>query len=272
MRSTTYSPIPSSDCNDINGLLLNWHNKADKPVLLGESARVFARVNTYIADLPSVGRIGAIGLQDPTKSAYYKLYDSEAKSVTAIKSRLRKTFGEMSLCPYCHIDTVVSLDHYLPRSAFPEFSLSAQNLVPSCFSCNTIYKKQMWQDRQLRLFVHPYYDILPSSQYLYADVRVQENAVKVGFRISFSSMNALQQVISSHFEKLNLISRYIGKATSEEIPKIHRIALQHSTVADKKRELDNFVKGQVMASEINTWQHALYQALSRATRQMALIL
>ena len=61
------------------------------------------------------------------------------------------------VCPYCNLDltTLVNncldenrvnyklrpaLDHYLPQSLFPYFSLSIYNLIPSCTSCNSSLK------------------------------------------------------------------------------------------------------------------------------------
>ena len=39
-------------------------------------------------------------------------------------------------CPYCNVATVDTLDHVLPKKIYPEFSVLAQNLVPSCSRCN----------------------------------------------------------------------------------------------------------------------------------------
>ncbi|HIF9238790.1 TPA: hypothetical protein ACX6RC_001296 [Photobacterium damselae] len=61
------------------------------------------------------------------------------------------------VCPYCNLDVTTlvnncldenrvqykirpALDHYLPQSLFPYFSLSIYNLIPSCTSCNSSLK------------------------------------------------------------------------------------------------------------------------------------
>ena len=38
-------------------------------------------------------------------------------------------------CPLCGIGTVNTLDHYLPKTHFPVFSVTPNNLVPACTWC-----------------------------------------------------------------------------------------------------------------------------------------
>ena len=40
------------------------------------------------------------------------------------------SIAQWDLCPYCSVTMVDSLDHVLPTSSYPEFSVLAQNLVP----------------------------------------------------------------------------------------------------------------------------------------------
>lgn len=48
------------------------------------------------------------------------------------------------LCPYCGEKiTVVEIDHFLPKSKYPLFSIYSQNLVPSCIECNKEKKEEI---------------------------------------------------------------------------------------------------------------------------------
>lgn len=40
-------------------------------------------------------------------------------------------------CPYCGLDSALTLDHCLPKSSYPHLSVSPLNLVPTCWACNT---------------------------------------------------------------------------------------------------------------------------------------
>lgn len=56
---------------------------------------------------------------------------------------------DISVCPYCNKTELTNadswssadLDHFLPQSAYPLFSLSLGNIVPSCKDCNRQHKK-----------------------------------------------------------------------------------------------------------------------------------
>lgn len=55
---------------------------------------------------------------------------------------------DLCTCPYCNIDDAstydesrAELDHFLPKSRYPYFSMSIYNLIPSCHRCNASYKK-----------------------------------------------------------------------------------------------------------------------------------
>ena len=54
-----------------------------------------------------------------------RIYDSILNSV------------EDNICPYCSQRLIKTLDHYLPKSIYPYFSVTPINLVPACRDCNT---------------------------------------------------------------------------------------------------------------------------------------
>jgi hypothetical protein len=52
-----------------------------------------------------------------------------------------KTENQLSVCPYCDIDTISEqrnswVEHFLPKGKFPYISCNPNNLLPSCTSCN----------------------------------------------------------------------------------------------------------------------------------------
>jgi len=61
--------------------------------------------------------------------------------------------GEPRLCAYCDgpfTESRETLDHFLPRHAFPELALSWWNLFPACDRCNSEYKTTRWSCRLVR--------------------------------------------------------------------------------------------------------------------------
>lgn len=68
-------------------------------------------------------------------------------------------------CQYCTLSRHDSIDHYLPQSSFPEYSIYTRNLVLCCTSCNRI-KWRSWLTNGRREFINFYLDQLPAVQYL----------------------------------------------------------------------------------------------------------
>jgi hypothetical protein len=88
------------------------------------------------------------------------LYDTR-KNSRRLK-QIRQTPNLLS-CPMCGSPTTGGLDHYLPRSAYPEFSVMAANLVPACTHCNSGVKGNTYQGIFPERFIHPYFDTFAST-------------------------------------------------------------------------------------------------------------
>lgn len=96
------------------------------------------------------------------------LYNSPPKALSFI-SELRSSIK--GSCPVCGRDALGTLDHYLPKNDFPEFSFLSKNLVPSCDRCNNLkndsYKGTVASERP----IHPYFDALAQNRILSIDIQ-----------------------------------------------------------------------------------------------------
>lgn len=197
---------------------------------------------------------------------YYQLYDSGRKQIKSELTALRKNYlGH--ICPYCGIDTATHIDHHLPRSAFPEFSISLQNLLMACDGCNTTYKGEKWGVGANKPFFHPAFDSLPSVPFLEANCAYGAKAITVNFSIIAGL--PLTALLARHFKNMDLNERYIAKATFEEIPKMRNIILAEPTQARKVTALRKFAKIQIIAHEVTSWQRAYYLAIMPLVKQIA---
>src|SRR5690606_5673121 len=69
-----------------------------------------------------------------------KIYYSRSKIVRDFKGII-KANESLTTCPYCQIDLEQpSIDHFLALDNYPEFAIYADNLIPSCTTCNSIQK------------------------------------------------------------------------------------------------------------------------------------
>lgn len=65
-------------------------------------------------------------------------------------------------CPYCGRKGLGTIDHYLPQSHFPVFSVYSKNMVPACQACQTI-KLARYRGKSGRP-IHPLLDRFGISQ------------------------------------------------------------------------------------------------------------
>jgi hypothetical protein len=161
----------------------------------------------------------------------YKIYDSNSKIIKELKEKIRNI--SKTICPYCALTrNPYELDHFLPRSEYPEYSILTLNLVPSCPECNSKLKGRQYKtDGNIRAFLHPYYDsIIESKCFLNCNLSIDDsnNILNIEFEINFDILNSYEkEIINSHFEKLNLYERYT-KFVNEEFKKFYKRFIDYS--------------------------------------------
>lgn len=121
-------------------------------------------------------------------------------------------------CPYCGITLPRSFDHYLPKDAYPEFSVHPLNIAPCCAECNSS-KGSRWLEDGSRLFLHYYSDTLPEEKYLFVAVTIRGagDGYATKFRIAKPAGCSAEnwRLVKAHYYELNLFERYREQANSE---------------------------------------------------------
>lgn len=99
----------------------------------------------------------------PLKTHLNELYKTPPTILQFIEN-LRS--GIDGACPVCGRDALGTLDHYLPKANYSEFSFYSQNLVPACDRCNNkrsnAFKGVNVGERPL----HPYFDHFANDKIL----------------------------------------------------------------------------------------------------------
>lgn len=66
-------------------------------------------------------------------------------------------YNGLASCPFCGGDGARTIEHYLPKSCYPEFAVFSLNLMPSCGGCNT-KRNDMNSYGAPEPLLHPYFD------------------------------------------------------------------------------------------------------------------
>lgn len=208
--------------------------------------------------------INAHGFDGEDKTNLLKLYSSQRKPIIELKKELTTNeFNQRNNdCPNCTIEKVASLDHYIPKDEFPEFSVNPINLIPCCSTCNS-KKKEKWKGDQNLLFINLYSDVIPIVQYLFVDI-----VSKTEFKFELKNINNIDidlfKIIESHYSKLDLPQRF--KENSDEV--ISELDLIISSFKDSisaNNVLLDVVKKHYSKIEatkgINNWKIVLVKAM-----------
>jgi len=85
-------------------------------------------------------------------------YESPPKELNILLLERRNEHKLIS-CPYCgNPSTPDTLDHFIPKGNWPEFSIFPNNLVPQCRGCAPIKSEKHYCNKNNKaMFIHPFY-------------------------------------------------------------------------------------------------------------------
>ena len=209
--------------------------------------------------------------KDASKSDGYFLYhqyDNSKASISTLRARIiEANNGEIVLkCPICELRDATDLDHYIPRQLFPEFSVHAYNLIPTCHDCNTI-KSVTWCESNKRLIFNAYYDT-PTSEMLF-DVTVNKENKLLRMNLSLKSFKTPSEdtrIALATIEKLNLMP-YVNQKINEKLNrKLNRLIIRKK---HSKKDIDVFLKEErdimedtiAEIDDVNNWDRIVLQTI-----------
>lgn len=181
--------------------------------------------------------LAPVRLTKQEKEDYIGLYDFHSTVFTRLFDYLTTTEEGVddSLCPYCTIGEASSLDHIIPKTVMPVFADHPKNLIPCCSNCNSKKSNAWFADGNWN-YINLYLDDLPNKQFLFVDLAVDGNTLKVKFYIDNRNLidKNLFLKISNHYTKLDLCRRF-KQCSNQEISEITTLVKSFSKyVTDAK--------------------------------------
>jgi hypothetical protein len=168
------------------------------------------------------------------------------------------------ICPLCGAGKVSTVDHYLPKSVYAQFSILSENLVPSCADCNKAKLESYPTTPQDQPF-HPYFDSVEADRWLFGEV-VTYQGVSVAFSVEppgqWSAILAARA--RRHFELFRLGEFYATLAAQELSEVRGRLeAMYQQGGADLVRDDLQLSADSAREVHINSWKTAMYDALAQ---------
>lgn len=172
-------------------------------------------------------------------------------------------------CPFCGgIGTPRNLDHFLPKTFYPQFSVLPSNLVPSCRDCNMDGKAQNFAKNAEEQIIQPYSDNQRFfiDQWIFARYIAGNGSDPGEFEYYASPPDGWPEVDKQralkHFQDFDLAKRFATKAAEQLGTVLRQMRSMEQANIDLNVIRDVLLQPGVDAAQFsNHWQKAMYQAL-----------
>jgi 5-methylcytosine-specific restriction endonuclease McrA len=193
-----------------------------------------------------------IGLYSPEKN---KLpYD--------ILEKMRREHG-LLFCPSCgEPGKPGTLDHYLPKDAYPELAAVLINLTPMCAECQG-RKGSKFQDEQgNKIFIHPYFD--PVEQVLISlDIHEPySNPAAFKILVPDSMVPSLTHLVRTHINGIEFLDRFEEFCQAQYMTLLGIFAVERleQEPDTANRIIRRFLRA-VETQSVNRWEAIFYRGV-----------
>jgi hypothetical protein len=230
-----------------NSLANEWRQRVRAYIAAGGNPEV---VSTWDAIIANGGRF--INL-------YNKPHRTSVQGPILAALRDRK----MQYCPSCGEEgTPNTLDHYLPKGAYPHFAITPVNLTPMCDICQQVKGVQVLDDQGRRIYLHPYYDDFLASQVLRLTIgRPFEAPQEFTLEPDPDLPEDLIALTQRHIDGLDLVRRY-SHFFSENYIRLLKLAHQARSTGQDVHLLIEAFKVHHRTRSANVWPHIFYAGVA----------
>lgn len=210
--------------------------------------------------------VGDLSKNDLTK-VYSQYFAGKDKPARELYSAIM--FAANGNCPYCGgIGEPKNLDHYLPKTHFPQFSVLPLNLIPACRDCNMDGKATAYAETPSEQIIHPYLDhaCFFNEQWLYAryiESVVSEPAIIEYYVEAPEGWHAVnKERVKAHFDSFNLLDRFSREAASRSttyIDQMRNLIALGIEIEQAKSTILNSVIDKALCT--NHWERVMCLAL-----------
>ena len=225
------SPLENiCDCKILIEIAKNT-NLGSYPNLLNKLDCILFNYYVYIQENGDPWHITPSNISDSLKKNLIKHYNHPPKGLEFIEF-LRSKYSP-DVCPMCGSLSTCTIDHYLPKNLYPEFSFFSINLLPAC-NCNIKRKEIIKGNNINERILHPYFDNFLNQRILYClfenDLEYPDITIKT-YDIITNERESIQFHVDNIINKTNIIS-WLGKkwSTLKLSPKLIISTLPEHTV------------------------------------------
>lgn len=216
------------------------------------------RVQDYLAAQGNPEHIapwpGASANKDKFQNLYLNRKDGSTQKpiLSAIDEK------KIQFCPACGEDGKPNtLDHYLPKDAFPEFSITPANLFPMCDACQLHKGTATIDNFGKRYFIHPYFDDFAHQQVITVEFLPPFDHPSIDVKAHAGLDPHDFSLASRHLEKLQIPQRFYHFFRLEYGRLLRLVEDMRNSGTPVRAGLDMF-RNHARRKAINSWDHVWY--------------
>lgn len=206
-------------------------------------------------------KVSPMALSEEEAEQHYDLY-GKRRSGGQVK-RIRDTKNLLS-CPVCGSGTTGHVDHYLPRSEYPEFSIMFANLVPACPHCNSGVKGAHVKGVKNERFIHPYFDVWADKALWHVEFVPPFEAMRFSPAPSMTLPRFKQKVVRFHLSHVlgDQFHRSMENKWST-LPSLLNLNIKSSKTELKhtRKAIKKELAKALATTGINSWDSAFFRGL-----------
>ncbi|HBR0026519.1 HNH endonuclease [Klebsiella aerogenes] len=176
----------------------------------------------------------------------------------------RRNEHDLSFCPYCGNPMIPdTLDHFIPKGKWPEFSIFPNNLIPQCRGCAPVKGESYYcAENNLVMFIHPiYFNFIENFRFsinVSLDTENDDISVAVKLKRVIETQENDQKRVILHAEKLKIKSRIVAYCKKDFRQWKRRLANARFDVSTALQQRLLEIPQQDIGKD---WQSAFYYSL-----------
>lgn len=165
------------------------------------------------------------------------------------------------LCPACgEPGAPNTLDHYLPKGAYPHFAITPVNLFPMCDACQAEKLEKTGDAHSPRYFIHPYFDVFSVAKIIDLVIAPPFEAPTFELIPSPALLPDEAALVTTHLRELDIPNRYVRFFRNEHRRLIRNVTNMRASGQAVAETIAAFREGHADPTP-NSWQHIFYSAV-----------
>lgn len=219
------------------------------------------RVQAYLDNQGSPVTVGTWGAIEAHKKKFIRLYSHPADgSAQGIILKSLRTHS-LTFCPACgEMGKPNTLDHYLPKGAYPHFAVIPHNLSPMCDACQGAKLEKTGDATDPKFFIHPYYDRFSSARIVTISIAAPFETPSFAISANDELSDPEKALVSAHLRELEVEVRF-GDFFKEEYRRILRLVSNMRAGGQNCEAFLRMFKERANLVSPNSWEHVMYEGI-----------